>query len=175
MTCIRTLVLGLAIALGTTSGRAQTPSTHTVRDTVIPATPAGNALRAWLDAFNSGDSTRMTAYTRTWEPSLAAGGAFVFRQQPGRRFDLLSIERSEPRHIEFVLRESRSPMISYGAIDVSAGERVSVVSRKLEPLGPDASIDELRISASDRARVIDRAPVLLDSFYVFPEVAKRVG
>lgn len=95
MTCLRPLVLGLAIALGTTSGRAQTPSTRSIRDTVIPATPAGSALRAWLDAFNSGDSTRMTAYTRTWEPTLASGETFVFRQQPGRRFDVLSIDLRE--------------------------------------------------------------------------------
>ena len=75
-----------------------------------PLTPAGAALRAWLDAFNSGDSTRMAAYTRTCELTLARGAGFVFCQQPRRPFDLLSIERNEPRHVEFVLRDSLNEM-----------------------------------------------------------------
>ena len=175
MTRLRTLVLCLAIALGTTSGRAQTPPTRTVPDTVIPATPAGRALRAWLDAFNSGDSTRMAAYIRAYEPTVAAGETFAFRRQPGGGFDLLSIERSEPRHIEFVLRGRRGPMVGYGAIDMSAAEPALVTSRKLEPLDPDAPLAGLRIDATERGRVVDRAAARLDSFYVFPDVAKRMG
>ena len=37
----------------------------------IPDTPAGHVLAAWLDAFNSGDRARMSAYRETYEPAAA--------------------------------------------------------------------------------------------------------
>src|SRR3954470_22975077 len=66
--------------------------------TAIPTTPAGDALRAWLEAFNSGDSARITAFARTYDPQMPIDVMLGFRQRTGG-FDLLSIERSEPRHI----------------------------------------------------------------------------
>lgn len=140
----------------------------------IPKTPAGDALRAWLDAYNSGDSTQMAAYLRTYQPERAVGDALYFRRMSGG-FDLLTIERSEPRHIEFTLRERSKPMTAYGALDLSAGEPTRVTDLMLEPLGLNASVAALRIDATTRARVVDRATALLDSFYVFPEAAKRMG
>jgi hypothetical protein len=37
--------------------------------TSIPDTPAGKVLRAWLDAFNSGDRAKMEAYIKLSIPS----------------------------------------------------------------------------------------------------------
>jgi hypothetical protein len=166
--------LFLAIALGATSVRAQAPATPLpVAPTAIPRTPAGTALRAWLDAFNSGDSTQIAAYLRTYGPERAVGDAF-FRQMTGG-FDLLTIERSEPRHIEFTVRERNKPMTAYGALDLSAGKPPRVTDLMLAALGLNASVAALRIDATTRARVVDRAAALLDSFYVFPEAAKRMG
>jgi hypothetical protein len=34
----------------------------------IPETPAGRILRAWLDAFNSGDRAAIEAYIKTYDP-----------------------------------------------------------------------------------------------------------
>ncbi|MGI8400356.1 MAG: S41 family peptidase [Gemmatimonadaceae bacterium] len=90
-------------------------------------------------------------------------------------FDLLTIERSEPRHIEFTLRERSKPMTAYGALDVSAGEPTRVTSSMLQPMGLNASVATLGIDAATRARVVNRAAALLDSFYVFPATAKRMG
>ncbi|HVH11076.1 MAG TPA: hypothetical protein VM736_14865, partial [Gemmatimonadales bacterium] len=36
---------------------------------VIPDTPAGHTLQAWLDAFNSGDRARIQAYDTKYEPT----------------------------------------------------------------------------------------------------------
>ncbi len=166
MTCLAAPALCLALALGATSVRAQAPA--------IPRTPAGMALRAWLDAYNSGDSTQMAAYLRMYQPQRAVGEMLHFRQMTGG-FDLLTIERSEPRHVEFTARERKGPMTAYGALDLSASEPARVTGLMLQPLGPNAAAAALRIDATTRARVVDRAAALLDSFYVFPEAAKRMG
>lgn len=137
----------------------------------IPDTPAGRALRAWLDAYNSGDSAR-AVFFRTYDGVGDLGHAFVFRQQTGG-FDLLSIEMSEPRHIEFMIRARKSPLVGYGALDVMPGDPFRLGSMLL-PLGPNVSVEALRIDDAARRRVIGRTAALLDSFYVLPDVGRRM-
>jgi hypothetical protein len=176
MTRFRRLLLYAAIIPATTGAQSTRPASVETRiPAVIPGTPAGAALTAWLDAFNSGDSSRMSAYTRTWEASLDPGATFVFRQQPGGGFDLVRITRSEARHLEFILRDRRNGMAGYGAIDMSPGDPAHVTSRVLTPLGPDTSFAPLRLDDVSRARVVEGAAAALDSFYVFPDVATRMG
>ncbi|MEA2765988.1 MAG: retinol-binding protein 3 [Gemmatimonadaceae bacterium] len=142
--------------------------------TAIPKTPAGEALREWLDAFNSADSARIAAYFRRYEPDEPSDGELGFREQTGG-FDLLSIERSEPRHLEFMVRERNSPMTAYGLLDVSSTEPVRVKTRRLQAIGPNATAAALQIDAIARARAVAGAAALLDTFYVFPDVARRMG
>ena len=49
----RSLVL---VCLGAGYGMAQT---------LVPDTPAGHTLQAWLDAFNSGDRAKVETYVKT--------------------------------------------------------------------------------------------------------------
>jgi retinol-binding protein 3 len=142
--------------------------------TTIPKTPAGEALRAWLDAFNSGDTARLDAYHRRFEPDMTVGDELAFREQTGG-FDLLTIERSEPRHLEFTVRVRNSPTTAYGVLDVSSAEPVRVKTRSLQAMGPNASPAMLRIDAVARARAVAGVAALLDTFYVFPDVARRMG
>ena len=155
---------------------AQVPATTSTQPvvTAIPKTPAGEALRAWLDAFNSADTARLSAYYRRFQPEITADDEIGFRDQTGG-FDLLSIERSEPRHLEFTVRERKSPMTGYGVLDVSSAEPVRVTTRRLQAMGPNASAAALRIDALARARAVTGATALLDTFYVFPDVARRMG
>jgi hypothetical protein len=97
-----------------------------------------------------------------------------FRRRTGG-FDLLSIERSEPRHIEFFVRERGGPTTAVGEIELPATGGGPIVGPMLQALGPNMPVSALRIDAATRARVVDRAAILLDSFYVFPDVAKRMG
>lgn len=140
--------------------------------TTIPDTPAGRALRAWLGAYNGGDSAR-AVFLRTYDVVGGLRQAFVFRQQTGG-FDLLSIEVSEPRHVEFIIRNRNNPFVGYGALDVTPGEPPRVEGM-LQPLGPNVSPEALRINAATRARVIGRTAALLDSFYVLPDVGRRMS
>jgi retinol-binding protein 3 len=155
---------------------AQVPATAPKQPIVvaIPQTAAGEVLRAWLDAFNSGDSALLGAYEKRFEPEVAVGDELSFREHTGG-FELLSIERSEPRHLEFTVRERNSPMTAFGVLEVSSVDPPHVVTRRLHVMGPNVSPAALRIDAATRARAVAGAAALLDTFYVFPDVAKRMG
>ena len=167
----RHLVPCLAAILGSASLAAQAPSPRSAAP-AIPGTPAGEMLRQWLDVFNSGDSTRLATFYTRYQPDMRAEYELPFRRRTGG-FDLVSVEKSEPRHIEFTVKERNSPMVGYGAIDVSTTP-LRITDRSLQAIGPNATASALRITAADRKRVIEGAIAQLDSFYVFPEVAKRM-
>ena len=153
---------------------ATTRVTTSRAEPAIPRTPAGDALRAWIEAFNSADTTRLAAYARRFEADVVVSDELGFREQTGG-FDLLEIERSDPRHVEFIVRERKSPMTAYGVIDVSATAPHRVSTRRFQPLGLNVTAAALRLDAATRARTVAAAAAILDSFYVSPAVAKRVG
>jgi hypothetical protein len=162
-----------ALTLGVTLIVASATATRLHAQATIPNTPAGRALRAWLDAYNSGDSTRAATFFRNYAVEDALRGAFAFRRMTGG-LDLLSVQLSEPRHIEFMTRFRAGPMVGYGAVEVSPDD-TSRLSGYLFPLGMNVSVDDIRIDAPIRARVVNRLAALLDSFYVSPEVGKRMS
>jgi len=140
----------------------------------IPDTPAGTVLRAWLFAFDSGDSARIEAFDRRYQPDLSPANLRRFREQTGG-FDLVALLRSEPREVAFLVRERHSPTAAFGAITVSDTEPRRVDDFALRAAGPNVTVDSLRIDAAERARAIAGAAAQLDSFYVFPDVAARIG
>ena len=141
----------LTLLVGAVSLPAQSPASRPAAPP-IPATPAGNAFRAWLDAFDSGDSTRLDAYFRRYEPDGDTQSELEFRAHTGG-FDLLTIERSEPRHLEFTVKEGSSSTTAYGVIEVADADSLRVTARNLAVLGPNASAAVMRIDAARRARV----------------------
>jgi hypothetical protein len=174
--CLSTLLL-----VATTGAQSPTPApTSTVNLpaplalTAIPKTPAGDALREWFEAFNSGDSTRLAAFLRTYGSDVPVGNLLGFRRMTGG-FDLLSIPRSEPRHIEFFVREHGGSTTAVGEVELPANGKGPIVGPTLQALGPNMPITALRIDAATRVRVVNGAAAILDSFYVFPDVAKRMG
>ena len=167
----RFTVPGLCVAalLGAASLGAQAAAAP-----AIPETPAGRVLRTWLDAFNSGDSARLAAWARQHEPARNVASTLRFREQTGG-FDLLSIERSEPRRLHFTVKERNSPTTGFGVLEVTDAAPPRVTSFPIQAMGPNVSPATLRIDAATRARVIDTAIARLEEHYVFPEVAKRMG
>ncbi len=162
---LRALTFGLTLSL--------TPATL-LGQTAIPNTPAGSALRAWLDAYNSGDSARAAAFLRTYQVDFPIRNSFNFRQMTGG-FELVSVEVSEPRHVEFFLRPRNTPaMIAYGMLDVAAGSPTNI-SGNAFPLGPNVATEALRIDRATRVAVVGRAAAVLDSFYFSPELGKRMA
>src|SRR5207244_6298671 len=92
-------------------------------------------------------------------------------------FDLLQIMKSEPLHLEFLVKERRSETKGIGKLDVKEGEPATVASFGLRALPPGTNVSDLnfKIDAATRARVIDGAIAQLIEFYVFPETAKKMG
>jgi hypothetical protein len=139
-----------------------------------PETPAGHALKAWLDAFNSGDLVKLSAYYQRYEPDKSAGPEMEFRNQTGG-FDLLNIEKSQPLHVEFLVKERKGERRALGGFDLTAPESGMVKHFFLLAIAPGASVTDFQIDAATRARVIDGAISKLNDTYVFPETAKRMA
>src|SRR4051812_44003852 len=83
----------------------------------FPDTPAGRTLKAWLEAFNSGDRARIEAYIQKFDPSRPIDNQMSFRNQTGG-FDLLSVGTSDRTHIEFRVKEKGGPTTAIGRIEV---------------------------------------------------------
>ena len=163
----RSLCAAAIAVVATGSLAAQSPK--------IPSTPAGRVLDAWLQAFNTGDTARMNAYYRQYEPGVSAAQTIGFRRQVGG-FDLLTIERSDPRHIEFTVKErAAQARNAYGIIELAPTEPARVVASPLLSLGVGGTAAKVAIDSATRAQTVEGAIAQLDEFYVFPEVAKRIA
>lgn len=141
--------------------------------TTVPDTPAGRVLRAWLEAFNSGDPARIETYVHTFDPKQSVDSIAAFRNQTGG-FDLLSIESSEPRLIKFRVKEKVSSTVAMGTIQISDAQPPIVENFGLRAIPPGAVIDNVKLDAAARKRVIDGVASNLTEFYVYPETAQKM-
>jgi hypothetical protein len=167
--------LALVLGLATAWAQQTIPDTRAGAQSTIPDTPAGRTLKAWLEAFNSGDRGLMEAYYRKYEPSKAVENEMRFRDMTGG-FDLLRVVRSERLQLSFLVKERRSETKAIGKLDVKDGEPAEVTSFALSAIPPGASVSDLdfKIDAATRTHVIDGAIAKLIEFYVFPEIAKKM-
>lgn len=151
------------------------PSAVWAQAPAIPDTPAGHALQAWLDTFNSGDRAKIQAYREKYDPNVSAEQMLPFREQTGG-FELLGVDKSEPSHIEFRLKEKAGPTTAAGSIDLKTADPVQVghFSLRAIPAGMTAADMHLKVDAATRAHVIDGAVSALNEFYVYPETAKKM-
>jgi retinol-binding protein 3 len=141
----------------------------------IPGTPAGQTLKAWFEAFNSGDRAKMDAYCHKYDPENNADGMMSFHDMTGG-FELLQIIKSDRLHIEFLVKERNSDTKALGSLDVKDADPAAVDHFGLNAVPPGTSVSEMTftIDAATRARVIDGAIKQLNEYYVFPETAKKM-
>ena len=141
----------------------------------IPDTPAGHTLKAWLDAFNSGDRATEEKYLKTYDPERSLDDEMRFRGMTGG-FILTQILKSDPERIEFMVKERNSDTIAIGKMEVKPGEPAKVASFGLRavPSGTKDADLSFKIDAATRAKVIDGAVAALNDIYVFPETAKKM-
>jgi len=151
---------------------AQTPAGNS--SVVVPATASGGALREWLDAFNSADSAKLRAFYGRWRLARNVSTTLGFRRETGG-FDLVSIERSEPRYIEFVVRErNNADNRALGIMEIAPGD-TTLSQSYINIIPPGLTTAAFRIDAATRTHVIDNAIAQLDTNYVFPEVATKMA
>jgi peptidase S41-like protein len=158
----------MALLCLTCSLAAQTPA--------IPDTPAGRALQAWLDAFNSGERGRLEAYLTKYEPAKSVDSELGFRNQTGG-FELIKISNSDKLRIDFQVKEKASPTNAVGRIEVKDADPAVIARFRLRAIPPGMTAEDMniKIDAATRARVIDEAVAKLNEYYVFPETAKKMA
>jgi hypothetical protein len=141
----------------------------------IPDTPVGHTVKAWLDAFNSGDRATEEKYLKIYDPERSLDDEMRFRSMTGG-FILTQILKSEPEHIEFMVKERNSDTVAIGKMEVKPGEPAKVTSFGLRAVPPGTKPEDLsfKIDAATRAKVIDGAVAALNDTYVFPETAKKM-
>ena len=162
----RTLVLTLSLFLALSPIRGQQ---------AIPETPAGHTLKAWLDAFNSGDRAAEEKYLKTYDPKGSLDREMQFRGMTGG-FILLQILKSDPQSVEFMVKEHNSETMAVGKMEVKPGDPALVASFSLRAVPPGTKLSDLnfKIDAATRAKVIDGAVAALNESYVFPETAQKM-
>ena len=172
-------LLLLTFFVFTFSLAAQTPA--------IPDTPAGHTMRAWLEAFNSGDRARIQEYLSKYDPAKPLDGQVNFRNQTGG-FDVVSIDKSERLTIEFIVKERNTRNTDNGQTSLSAvgkltvkdvandSDLAAVVTFNLRAIPPGMTAADMnaKIDPATRAKVIEGAVAHLNEFYVFPETAKKM-
>src|SRR5215472_8503070 len=141
----------------------------------IPETPAGRTLKAWLDAFNSGDRVAEQNYLNTYDPKRSLDDEMRFRGMTGG-FVLLQIIKTDPQSVEFMVKEHNSETMAVGKMEVKPGDPAMVASFSLRAVPPGTKVSDLsfKIDATTRAKVIDGAVAALNESYVFPETAKKM-
>ena len=169
------LIVATVLMAGAIAQADTKPAPPVAAAAAIPDTPAGRTLRAWLDAFNSGDRARIEAYGKTYEPTQPTAQLVEFRRMTGG-FKLLGIDKSEPLHIEFHVQEQASPKMAVGRLDVKDGNPAIVVAFKLRlmPARSEGRRHERQIDGATRARVIDGIAARLSEFYVYADGAKKM-
>lgn len=163
----RILRLSLLLLVGMATALPQT--------VMVPDTPAGKALQAWMEAFNSGDRAKMQAHIAKFEPSKLVEEMATFRAQTGG-FQLLGIDRNEKLRVHFRAKEAAGPTTAIGKIEVKDGDPAQVVSFSLRAIPPGMTATDMtmKLDAGARGRVIDGAIAKLNESYVFPETAKKM-
>jgi len=167
------LFLGAAYLIGAAAAAAQMPGADPAVD--LPKTPVGNALGEFLGAYNRSDSTELRAFYLKYGLDRAMDAVLSRRQATGG-YDLVAIEKSRPRLIEFVARERATRRLAFGVAELSLeGQPVALRQWTIQPVPPGGTVADFKIDAATRARVIAQAIAYLDTNYVFPDVAARMG
>ena len=140
----------------------------------IPDTPAGRALSSWLDAFNSGDRARIDSYDKEHFPALDTSRAMALRSRTGG-FELLGIEKSAAAQVIFHVRQKTGPKEDIGVLVLTGSDPSVIDALRFFPLPQGARYEEITLDAAGRKRVIDAVARLLETSYVFPDVAKKMA
>jgi hypothetical protein len=163
-----------ALAVDRSIAQGQTPAGSAARGVALPSTPAGRAASEWLEAFNGADSARLGAWNRKYALDRSVENQLSFRRQTGG-FDVLSIEQSEPRAVEYVVKERNSGATALAVMELKEGEPSVARTATVLAIPPGESVATFRVDAATRRRVIEAALAKLDSNYVFPDVATKMA
>jgi dienelactone hydrolase len=120
----------------------------------IPNTPAGHALRAWLEAVNSHNATKIRAYVKSIDSTQTVDWLISWSDHSGG-FTLLSVTIKGPQLLAFHVNEKASPIEAAGSIRVKTSRQLEVSSFAIRPIPADSVLDDIVLDAVERRHVID--------------------
>ena len=101
----------------------------------LPATPAGKVLSAWLDAYHSGDSAKISAFNHQYAPTVPPAAGVAMRRTAGD-VEFVKVLNEQPEHVEFLLREKNSGNYVRGLIEVAGDPPIArTLQLRLVPPG----------------------------------------
>jgi CubicO group peptidase (beta-lactamase class C family) len=128
--------------------------------TTLPDTPAGRGFSAWLEAFNSGSHDKCQAYLKRFEPNAPdrCDQMSDFHEQTGG-FDVVSIQKSEPLHLEVIVKERGSTNQALAKMDVKDSDPPEVTGLGIRLIAGGAGTGPAvaRLSLEEAARAVDGA------------------
>jgi len=150
------------------------PLSVAAQTVTLPDTPAGHAMRAWLDAFNSGEDSRLAAFTDQYQWRDALDTQLARRRESGG-YDLTGVRESAAQRVEFFLKARAGGQRVLVKMSVNASDPPSVISMYFAALpAGDVPVIGFAIDPQTRDRVIKRTIEKLQALYVLPDTAKRL-
>jgi retinol-binding protein 3 len=143
----------------------------------IPNTPAGQALTAWLDAFNSGDRAKIDVFLKKYSPK-AAEAALTSPQFRGRSggVDVVAVTRSERLMIAFRVQEKTQPtVLMVGKLELATQEPLTISNFTLHPIPTGAVLENIKLDPTQRNLAIENVIENLNQFYVYPATAQKMA
>ena len=142
-------------------------------DVSTPDTPAGRTLRAFLDAFNSGEHDRIAAYVKEYDPENSADELTSFSSQTGG-FTLASIVQSTPDKLSFLVHGRGDSVDAYGILQLASTTPPRVKRIGIRAIPPGAKLDDIRLDEVTRQKTIDAISERLTEYYVYADVAAKM-
>ena len=142
-------------------------------DVSAPDTPAGRTLRAFLDAFNSGDHDRIAAYVKEYDPENSADGLTSFSSESGG-FTLVSIVHSTPDKVSFLVHGRGDNLDAYGTLTLASTTPPRVKRLSIRAIPPGAKVDDIQLDEATRQKTIDAISKDLTEYYVYSDVAEKM-
>lgn len=149
-------------------------SGSSAQSVTIPVTPDGKVLTAFLEAFNSGDKSRLEAYVKTFAPEDTVDDLARFSGQTGG-FNVLSITSSKPDAISFRVRGRTDGMEAFGIFTLASVSPPKVKNWTIRLLPPGATPENITLDAAYRERTINAIKAQLTDYYIYPDVAAKMN
>jgi hypothetical protein len=115
----------------------------------------------------------MEDYIKTFDPQQSVERMMGFHDQTGG-FDLLGIDSSDPLLIKFRVKEKGSSTVGVGSIQVKDAQSGAVESFSLRAIPPGGVVENIKVDAAERQRVIDGVAKNLKETYVYPDLAQKM-
>jgi len=121
---------------------------------LLPTTPAGRVLTAWLSAFNSGDLAALQAFDAAHRPDAPPVNMTQRLRSNTGGFTLVRIEKSTPTTITALLEENDARRLARLELEITDDAKPIVVSSTLRIVARTADVPLARLSEAQTISVL---------------------